>query len=108
MNINLTPIFEAVIALLAAFITYKVIPWIKSRTTLAQQENLNAMVKTLVYAAEQLYGANHGKEKLAYVKGKLAEKGYDVDVDAIEAAVARYLNVSPEITLYTNGEEING
>lgn len=98
--INLTPIFEAVIALLAALITYKLIPWIKSKTTATQQANLRAAVKMLVFAAEQLYGANKGAEKLRYVKDKLAEKGYSVDADAIEAAVAQYLNYVPELTLY--------
>ena len=85
--IDLTPIFEAIIALIAALVTYKLIPWIKSKTTESQQAILMATVRTLVYAAEQLYGAGKGEEKLAYVKQKLQEKGFDVDVDAIEAAV---------------------
>lgn len=85
--IDLTPIFEAILALLAALVTYKLIPWIKARTTAEQQSLLAATVKTLVYAAEQLYGAGKGEEKLAYVKQKLQEKGFDIDVDAIEAAV---------------------
>lgn len=85
--IDLTPIFEAILALLAALVTYKLIPWIKSKTTAEQQALLTATVKTLVYAAEQLYGAGKGEEKLAYVKQKLEEKGFDIDVDAIEAAV---------------------
>ena len=53
--IDLTPIFQAVIALLAALITYKLIPWIKSRTTKQQQENLYAAARIAVYAAEQLF-----------------------------------------------------
>lgn len=85
--IDLTPIFEAIIALIAALVTYKVIPWIKAKTTESQQAILMATVRTLVYAAEQLYGAGKGKEKFTYVRQKLQEKGFDVDVDAIEAAV---------------------
>lgn len=85
--IDLTDIIQAVIALIVALITYKVIPWIKSKTTESQQAVLMATVRTLVYAAEQLYGAGKGDEKLAYVKQKLEEKGFDVDIDAIEAAV---------------------
>ena len=85
--IDLTPIFEAIIALIAALVTYKLIPWLKARTTESQQAILMATVRTLVYAAEQLYGAGKGKEKFAYVRQKLQEKGFDVDVDAIEAAV---------------------
>lgn len=85
--IDLTDIIQAVIALIVALITYKVIPWIKAKTTESQQAVLMATVRTLVYAAEQLYGAGKGKEKFAYVRQKLQEKGFDVDVDAIEAAV---------------------
>ena len=85
--IDLTDIIQAVIALIVALITYKVIPWIKARTTESQQAILMATVRTLVYAAEQLYGAGKGDEKLRYVKQKLEEKGFDVDIDAIEAAV---------------------
>lgn len=85
--IDLTTILEAIIALIAALVTYKVIPWIKAKTTESQQAILMATVRTLVYAAEQLYGAGKGKEKFTYVRQKLQEKGFDVDVDAIEAAV---------------------
>lgn len=92
MNIDLTPIFQAIIALLAALVTYKVIPWIKSKTTKSQQEILLATVKTFVFAAEQLYGAGNGAEKLAFVKAKLQQQGFDVDTSVIEAAVAEYLN----------------
>ena len=85
--IDLTDIIQAVIALIVALITYKVIPWIKAKTTESQQAILMATVRTLVYAAEQLYGAGKGKEKFTYVRQKLQEKGFDIDVDAIEAAV---------------------
>lgn len=85
--IDLTPLFQAVIAFLTALVSYKLIPWIQSRTTAQQQEMLRAAVSVAVYAAEQLYGAGAGKEKLMYVKGQLAKKGYKVDVDEIEAAV---------------------
>ena len=92
MNIDLTPIFQAVIALLAALVTYKLIPWIKSKTTAEQQALLTATVRTLVYAAEQLYGAGHGAEKLDYVIKELEARGFTADRAAIEAAVAEELN----------------
>ena len=85
--IDLTPILETIIALIAALVTYKLIPWLKARTTESQQAILMATVRTLVYAAEQLYGAGKGKEKFTYVRQKKQKKGFDVDVDAIEAAV---------------------
>ena len=85
--IDLTPIFQSILGILAALITHKLIPWIKARTTAQQQDLLRAAVSIAVYAAEQLYGAGQGKEKLLYVKGQLAKKGYHADVDEIEAAV---------------------
>jgi type II secretory pathway pseudopilin PulG len=109
MNIDLTPIFQAIIALLAALVTYKLIPWIKSKTTQEQQKSLLATVNILVFAAEQLYGAGKGPEKLQYVKDKLGERGYDIDIEAIEAAV-KDLNLQQAftsttgITVYTSGE----
>lgn len=97
--INLTPIFEAIIALIAALVTYKLIPWIKSKTTAQQQANLEAVTRMLVFAAEQLYGANKGDEKFRYVQSELAKRGFDIDPTAIEAAVARYLNYAPTVEL---------
>ena len=87
MNIDLTPILQALIGILAAIITAKVIPWIKARTTVSQQILIDAAVKMAVMAAEQLYGAGTGAQKLEYAQTYLAGKGYTVDRAAIEAAV---------------------
>ena len=85
--IDLTNIINAVLALAAALITAFVIPWIKANTTLKQQEGMRDMCSILVFAAEQIYGAGRGEDKLAYVVSKLKERGYTVDIDMIEAAV---------------------
>lgn len=102
--IDLTPILQAVIALAAALITGRLVPWIKARTTEQQQANLAALASTLVFAAEQLYGANHGDEKLAYVVDILRTHGYDVNskevLAAVEAAVHQML---PRGLIYTEG-----
>lgn len=87
MNIDLTPILQAIIALIAAIITAKVIPWIKAKTTNEQQMMLFAAVKTLVFAAEQIYGAGKGEEKLEYVVHELEKQGYTADRNLVEAAV---------------------
>ena len=52
--IDLTDILQAVIALIVAMITYKLIPWLKARTTESQQKVLLAVTRTRVFAAEQL------------------------------------------------------
>ena len=88
--IDLTPIFQAVLALLAALITYKLIPWIKARTTAEQRGLLTAMTSTLVFAAEQLYGAGAGAEKLDYVIRQLEERGFTADRAVIEAVIKDY------------------
>lgn len=87
MNIDLTPILQAVITIVAALVTYKLIPWIKARTSNEQQAYIKATIKTLVFAAEQIYGAGNGKEKHAYVVAALKERGFTIDPAAIEAAV---------------------
>lgn len=77
--IDLTPLVQAVIALAAALITMYLIPWIKSRTTVEQQQHIKTAVQVAVYAAEKAYGAGHGDEKLAYAEKVLA--GYNVRLD---------------------------
>ena len=89
---DITPIIEAVAALIAALITAFLVPYIKSKTTAQQQAEINAWVKIAVTAAEQIYrGSGRGEEKKAYVINWLREHGITVDeakLDAlIEAAV---------------------
>ena len=104
-TVDLTPLLQALLALLAALVTGKLIPWINSRTTERQQANLTALANTFVYAAEQVFGANKGAEKLAYVRAGLQAKGYDVDdkavLAAIEAAVKQMQDWTPTHTLRT-------
>lgn len=54
-------------------------------------------MRTLVFAAEQIYGAGRGGEKLQYVKQQLQKQGFDVDVNQIEAAVCELALFTPEI-----------
>lgn len=90
-NIDLTPIIQAIIMLLAALITSKLIPWIKAKTTNEQQQYIAATIKTLVFAAEQIYGAGHGDYKLEYVQKALEAKGFTVDRAQIEAVIKENL-----------------
>lgn len=93
MNIDLTPIIQAVIALLAAIVTYKLVPWITSRTTETQRATLQMITKTLVFAAEQLYKTGTISDRLEYVKLRLIDCGYTFDLNMIEAAV-REINIA--------------
>ena len=92
MSINLTPILLAIIDLMAALITYKLIPLIKAKTNEKQMALIEAAVQTAVFAAEQIYGAGKGAEKLDYAVAWLHERGYDISRADIEAAVYNYIN----------------
>ena len=98
--IDITPVFNALIALAAALATAFLIPWIKSKTTAEQRDELIAWVSIAVSAAEQLYkGAGRGEEKKEYVLQFLAEQGFSVDsaaVDAMIEAAVQQLNAEME------------
>lgn len=69
---DITPIIEAVAALIAALITAFVIPYIKGKTT----------------AAEQIYtGSGRGAEKKEYVIKWLREHGMTVDESKLDALI---------------------
>lgn len=86
--INLTPIVNALLTVLAVLITVYLIPWIKSQTTEKQREEINAWVKIAVQAAEQLYkGAGQGEQKKQYVLDYLASKGFTIDADSIDKMI---------------------
>ena len=95
-NINLTPIVQAAIVLIAAIITTFVVPWIKSKLANEDMAIFLRWVEIAVAAAEQLYESTDGVAKKEYVLTYLREKGYTVDVDdlenAIEAAVLKLHN----------------
>ena len=90
--IDLTPIMEAIIALVVAVITAFAIPWLKGKIDADKLEQIKLWVTVAVEAAEQLYnGTGRGEEKKAYVVKFLQEKGVTLDPDSldklIEAAV---------------------
>lgn len=87
-TIDLTPLVEILISLLAVVITTYLIPWIKAHTTHKQQEYIRAAAHVAVYAAEKFYGAGHGDEKLAYAEKVLKEDyGISLNMNKLEAVV---------------------
>lgn len=87
MQFDFTAIFQAILALLGAIITYWLVPYVKSKATAQQQANVAILVRTAVAAAEQLYGAGMGKAKLDYAQQWLNERGVKYSRAEIEAAV---------------------
>ena len=87
MNYDITPIVEAVIALLAALISVFVIPFVKGKVGAQNTADLLAWVEIAVKAAEQLYTSAEGERKKQYVLTFLANKGFDINEEEVENAI---------------------
>ena len=86
--IDITPIMEAIITLVFLCITTFLIPYIKSKTTSAQQEQIQAWVNIAVMAAEQLIqGSGKGTEKKEYVIKWLNEHNITFDAEKLDAMI---------------------
>ncbi len=85
---NITPIVEAVVALIAAVITCFLVPYIKSKYGAEKLEEIRKWVCIAVEAAEQIFvGTGLGKQKKAYVEEFLASKGFTLDADSIDKMI---------------------
>lgn len=114
MTIDITKLAEAILTLIGLCITSFLIPYLRSKTTKEQQEEINKWVKIAVSAAEQIFtGAGRGKEKKEYVINWLKEHRVKYDsskIDAmIEAAVyelkqSGLIIGEVENTVHTNSE----
>ena len=94
---DLTPIVNAVITLIAAIITTFLIPWIKSKIDAAKLAQIVEWVGIAVRAAEQIYNeSGMGEKKKQYVLDFLADKGFTLDPNSINAmieATVKELNI---------------
>lgn len=107
---DITPVVNAVIALAAALVTAFVIPWIKSKTTAAQREEIEAWVHIAVTAAEQIYkGAGRGEEKKAYVLKFLEEKNLKIDEESVNLMIESAVkNMNEAFNTLENAPVIQG
>lgn len=85
--IDLTPIINAAILLVALLISAFFIPWLKSKTTAEQRENLLRWAEIAVAAAQQLFHDRDGAARLEYAMSLLEEKGFDITEGAVRDAV---------------------
>lgn len=85
--IDFTPLVEAIITLATMAITVFLVPWLKERYGLEKLEKAKNWVQIAVYAAEKLYGAGNGDQKLAYAERVLAEHKIKLDMNTIKALV---------------------
>lgn len=85
--LDFTALLQAVIILASSFITLFLIPWIKNKTSAETQKKITGYVSVAVYAAEQIYGAGNGFEKLKYVENWLKRRQINVDIDTLRALI---------------------
>ena len=95
MNLDFTQIVVALIGLLGIIITSVAVPMIKANTSVKTQTIVTNIIKTAVYAAQQIYTPEQWREKKDFamdqvLKG-LEQYGIALDKesvsDAIEAAL---------------------
>lgn len=98
MDEGIVKIILAVMALLNAIITGVVVPYIKSRTTAEQRDNVYALISIAVGAAEQVLKMEDptGLKRKHYVITYLEGKGIkinDDDLDVFIEAAVQELNM---------------
>ena len=81
MNEGVVKIILALITLLGTIVTYVLVPYIKSKTTEKQRDNIYNLTLLAVKAAEQIYNSSgQGKFKKEYVVRYLNSKGIKLTV----------------------------
>lgn len=88
---DITQILLGIIIILFGVVGMFVIPYLKTHMTSEQIGILTGIAQTVVYAAEKIFGAKMGTDKLAYAlnlaKALLAKKNLSFDEDVIRAAI---------------------
>ena len=88
---NITQIILGIIAIIGAIIGLFVIPYLRTHMTSEQITILTGIAQTVVYAAEKIFGAKMGADKLDYAlrlaKALLQKKGLTFDDDVVRAAI---------------------
>lgn len=101
-----TQIISAIIALLSALISAFLIPWLKQQISAERLKKWQSYVEIAVRAAEQLYTANDGDAKKAYVLQYLAERGISFDSDTVDKLIeAAVLTLHHELYGGGNAED---
>lgn len=86
-GIDLTPLLQALVGVLALVITRYVVPWLKAHTSAEKLTKIDYWYRVAVAAAEKAYGAGHGAEKLKKASEILKAQGIIVDLDVIDALI---------------------
>lgn len=87
MTIDLTEILTCVITVIGALVVRYLIPLLKEKLDDAKLDKLEKAVNIAVYAAEQTIGPGKGAEKKQAAQDYLRERGYNVDLAEVDAAI---------------------
>ena len=90
--LDITGVCEAVLTLLAALVTSVIVPLIRAHTCAKGRLALDAVYRTAVYGAQQLYKAGVITDRLSCAQQWIREQGYTVDRTRLEAHV-KQLNI---------------
>ena len=95
LAVDLTPIANALIALLAALITGFLIPWIRNHISTQKFALIQNWVAVAVAAAEQQKHLNNHSKK-EYAVNFLMGKGIKLDSNALDAMIEAAVNALSE------------
>ena len=115
---NITQILLGLIIILGGVVSMFVIPYLHTHLTSEQISILTGIAQTVVYAAEKIFGAKMGADKLTYAmtlaKSLLTKKGLTFDEDVIRAAIESQVQqlsldkagTEPSITVQVPTQEV--
>ena len=91
MSLDFTQVIVALIGLLGAVITAVVVPMIRANTSAQTQTIIANIIKTAVYAAQQMYTTEQWQEKkqfaMSQVEKSLEQYGISLDDESISEAI---------------------
>lgn len=85
--LDLTQLAQAIISLAAAIVSAYLVPWLRSKLSNEQLAKAKSWIQIAVYAAEKLYGAGNGDQKLAYAEEILRKHGISLDTATLKAMI---------------------
>lgn len=84
---ELTEVLLVIVALAGAALSVFLVPWLKAKTSVTEMAELLTWVEIAVQFSQQLFHSLDGEKRLEYALEFLADKGYDVNLPEIRAAV---------------------
>lgn len=91
MNIDMTQVFVSLISVITLILTGIVVPWIKTKTTAQQQDNIKTWAKIAVYAAQQLFSDINYDEKKEYAVQYVSDMLKKYHINLTEDEISTYI-----------------